>query len=200
MGVIIGVMIESIIVPIPSPLVLMTAGFILIEPGLALSSALFKILFIITIPAAIAATIGNYVVYGIANYGGKPLIQRFSKFLGFSWDEIRKVKRKFGSRENFSLFWLRAIPIVPLSVVSAGAGVLKMDWKKFGIYSFLGLLPRNFILAFVGWKMREVYLAIADQIENIETLVTITILGLIITVLVLNKFKVINKIQKWVLK
>lgn len=200
LGVIIGVLIEAIIVPIPSPLVMMTAGFALIEPGLALSSALVKILFVITIPASIAGVLANYVIYGVTYFGGRAVIDRYKRFLGFSYRDVIKVRKKFGKREGLSIFVLRAIPIVPISVVSAGAGVLKTDWKKFGLFSFLGLLPRNFVLAFIGWKLSEVYVAIANYIDNIETLVTLTIVGVVLLVFVSYKFKLIDRLQGWALK
>ncbi len=202
LGVVIGVLLESIIAPIPSPLVMMTAGFVLIEPHLALSAALFKIFFVITIPASIAGVVGNYFVYGVAYYGGKPLVKKFKRFLGFSWHDVVRIQKKFEihHREDVSLFFLRALPIVPLSIVSAGAGFLEMDWRKFGVFSFLGMIPRNFVLAFVGWKLSEVYIAIADYINNIETMLTITILGLVLFIIVFHKFKIINKIESWVLK
>ena len=202
LGVVIGVLIEAIIAPIPSPIVLMTAGFVLIEPGLALNTALLKILFVITIPASIAGVVGNYFVYGIAYFGGKPLVKKFRKFLGFSWRDVVRIQKMFElhHREDVSLFFLRALPIVPLSLVSAGAGFLEMDWRKFGVFSFLGMIPRNFVLAFIGWKLGEVYVAIAGHIDNIETLVTITILGLVLLVVVFHKFKIINKIEELVLR
>ena len=202
LGVVIGVLIEAIIAPIPSPIVLMTAGFVLVEPGIVLSAALLKILLVITIPASIAGLVGNYVVYGVCYLGGKPVIEKFHKLLGFSWDDISKVRRKVGTgkKRNWSLILLRAIPIVPLSVVSAGAGVMKVDWKKFGVFSFIGLLPRNFVLAFIGWKLSEIYVNIADRVDNIETMVTLTIVGVILLIIIVHKFKILDKIEERALK
>lgn len=178
----------------------MTAGFVLVEPGIALGEALFQIFFMITIPASIAQCIGNYFIYAIAYRGGKPVIKKFRKFIGFSWSDIKKVKKRFKKREGLSLVLMRALPIIPLSIISAGAGVLKIDWKRFGIYSFIGLIPRNFFLAFVGWKLSEVYLTIAHQIDSLETLVTITIICVIVLFIVIRKFRVIEKIEERVLK
>ena len=202
LGVVIGVLLEAIIAPIPSPIVMMTAGFVLIEPHLALSAALFKIFFVITIPASIAGVVGNYFVYGITYYGGKPLIKKFKRFLGFSWRDVVRIQKKFKihHREDVSLFFLRALPIIPLSLVSAGAGFLEMDWRKFGVFSFLGMIPRNFVLAFVGWKLSEVYIAIADYINNVETMLTITTILGVVLVVVFHKFKIINRIEGRILK
>ncbi len=199
-GVVFGVMVESILAPIPSPLIIMTAGLVLIDPELVLTAGLWKILWMVTIPASIGQTIGNYVIYGIGSYGGKPLIKKYQRWLGFSWRDVIKVKKKLDKNQRWSLFVLRAIPIMPLSIISGCAGLVKIDWKKFGLFSFLGLLPRNFILAFIGWKLSGVYLKIAERIDSIESLLTLTIAGIIIAFILVKHFKVIDKIERLMLK
>ncbi|MGH7833346.1 MAG: hypothetical protein ACREQK_06860, partial [Candidatus Binatia bacterium] len=68
-----GVIIESVIVPIPSPLVIMGAGFVLIDPSISVQAAFFQILLLIVLPGSIASTLGAYIGYGIGYWGGKPL-------------------------------------------------------------------------------------------------------------------------------
>ena len=201
-GVFIGVLIEAIIAPIPSPIIIMFAGFAMIEPGMALLPALLKILLIITIPACIAGLIGNYVVYAVCYHGGKPVVDRFHKFLGFSWDDILNIKKKVGGRhhQNISLVVLRAIPIMPLSLVSAASGVLKINWRRFGFYSFIGMVARNMVLAFLGWKMGEIYFSIANKIDNMESFVTYSIIALVLLVIAAHKLKVAERIERWVTK
>ncbi|MBW2970643.1 VTT domain-containing protein [Candidatus Woesearchaeota archaeon] len=180
----------------------MTAGFVLVPPEMSLAPALWKILWEITLPASLAALIGNYLLYAIGYFGGKPLIERFSKLLGFEWDDIKKIKKKFGTkkRQGVSIFIMRTLPIMPLSLVSGAAGVFKIDWKRYGIFSFLGLLPRNFLLAFVGWKLSSAYMAIANHIDNLESLITYTILIGIVLIIVVHKIKLIQKIENMVTK
>jgi len=74
LSVFIGVMIEQIIVPIPSPIIIMGAGAILILPGLSIGKALIDILWIIVLPGTIASTLGSYIGYMISFYGGKALV------------------------------------------------------------------------------------------------------------------------------
>jgi membrane protein DedA with SNARE-associated domain len=201
-GVFIGVIIESIIVPIPSPVIVMFAGFVMIEPSLALLPAIAKIFLVITIPASIAGLIGNYVVYWVAYIGGKPLVEKFEKYLGFSWKDVISIRKKFriAKSETISLIILRAIPIMPLSLVSGAAGVIKLDWKKYGIASFIGMLIRNTILAFLGWKIGEVYFTIAEKIDHLESFMTLTIIGLAVIIFLAYRFKLIEKLEKWVTK
>ncbi|GAI50659.1 unnamed protein product, partial [marine sediment metagenome] len=109
LAVILGVVIETVIVPIPSPVILMAAGFILVEGAIA--NALLLCLWIALV-AGLAQTIGSYLLYGLAYWGGKPLIDKYEKFHGVSWDEITEFKKKFrkGRKEFITLFLLRALP------------------------------------------------------------------------------------------
>lgn len=198
LGLVIGVLIEGIIAPIPSPLVLMTAGFVLgeIYPAMTLGTALLKILLMITIPASIASLVGAYFVYGIAYFGGKPVLKRFGKWLGVEWEDILKLRKKLNSRQNVLIVVLRALPIMPLSPVSAAAGFLKMEWKRYGFFTLIGAIPRCFILAFFGWQFNTIYIQLAQRIEGVENLLTYLIILLVIVYILLKKFRVIDKMRE----
>lgn len=200
LAVILGVVIETIIVPIPSPLILMTAGYVLI-PHSSLLVIAWTALWI-SVVAGIAQTIGSYMLYFIGYYGGKPLITKFEKFHGVSWEEIQKFQKKFSKRrkEEITLFWLRALPIMPLSVISGVVGVMKMDFKKYTIATFLGVIPRNFVLALSGFVFSGFYETIAKYIDYGETLMTLIIVGLISVYIIGHKFGIFDNIRKNILK
>ncbi|MFH0874914.1 MAG: VTT domain-containing protein [archaeon] len=195
-AVILGVIIETIIVPIPSPLILMAAGFILITET-TLLGALFHAL-MIALVAGLAQTIGSYLIYWIAYWGGKPIIDKYEKFLGVSWSEILSFKKKFEKRkkEELSLFALRALPIMPLSVISGMAGAIKMDFKRFSIFTFLGTIPRNMFLAVLGWYLKDTYEKMALYIDKAETVMTVLIVFLVIAYIVAKKTGMIDKIRE----
>jgi membrane protein DedA with SNARE-associated domain len=176
-SVFIGVMIEQIIVPIPSPLIIMGAGAILIPPGLPISSAFLKILWIIVLPGAIASTVGSYIGYLISYYGGKALVIRLERFLDVNWKEIENLERRFqGKKEALSIFFSRAIPVFPISLVSIFAGLLRVPIKSFTLYTFLGSIFRCFFLGFVGWWIGATYEKVATRLDSVETIVSILML------------------------
>lgn len=199
-AVVLGVVIETIIVPLPSPLIVMTAGFILIKQG-----SIFSIIFSalkISIIAGLAQTIGSYLLYYIGFFGGKPIIQKYKKWHGVSWNDIKKFQLKFAKKrkEEVTLFFLRALPIMPLSVVSGVAGIMKIDIKKYTISTFLGVIPRNFVLALCGFFFSGFYEIIAKKIDNAETLMTIIIILLIGIYMVGQKTGMFDKLRKNILK
>lgn len=179
-----GVIIESIIVPIPSPLIIMGAGALLIEPGLSKGGAFLPIMTRIVLPGAVASTLGAYFAYGITYYGGKPVIDRFGGLLGFDWDDILAMEKRLAGRVAAMIFLLRAAPIVPLSLISAAAGVLRLPVWQFTLWTFLGSLPRCLLLGYLGYLTRDTYEGLAKSINRLESLVSAGIvLGVVAVVL-----------------
>ena len=177
LSVFIGVIIEQVIVPIPSPLIIMGAGAVLILPGLSIPNALLQILWIIVLPGTIASTLGSYIGYTISYYGGKALVVRFQRFLGVDWNEIESLEKRFrGKKEALSIFLSRAIPVIPISLVSIFAGLLRIPIKPFTIYTFLGSIFRCFFLSFFGWWIGATYEKAAVHLDSIETIVSILML------------------------
>lgn len=171
-AVFIGVIIESVIVPIPSPLIIMGAGVLIIQPGLTAVQAFGPIVGKIVLPGAVASTLGAYFAYGIAYWGGAPMIERFKGFLGFDWDDIRAMEKRLEGRAGPMIFLLRALPIVPLSLVSAVAGVLRLPAGPFAGWTFAGSLPRCLLLGYLGYFTRDTYEGLAHGLNKVETLVS----------------------------
>jgi len=176
-----GVIIESVIVPIPSPLIIMGAGFVLIDPDLSFLHALAPILLQIVLPGAVASTLGAYIGYGIGYWGGKPMIDRWEKFLGFSWRDVEALEHRFrGGRVKASIFLLRALPIFPLSVISAAAGLLRLPLGQFTRWTFYGAVPRCLFLGYLGWGLGETYQSIARGIDRAESIFSaLLVLGIL---------------------
>ena len=172
-SVFVGVIVESVIVPIPSPLIIMGAGFVLISPDLSFVQAFLPIILQIVLPGAIASTLGAYIGYAIGYYGGKPLVDRWERFLGFSWSDVEALERRFQSGQvNITIFFLRALPIFPLSVISAAAGLLRLPINQFSLWTFYGTVPRCLLLAYLGWGLGETYQSIARGIDKAEGIVS----------------------------
>jgi membrane protein DedA with SNARE-associated domain len=180
-SVFIGVIIESVIVPIPSPLVIMGAGFILISPDVNATGAFLPILLKIVVPGSVASTLGAYIGYGIGFVGGKPVVDRWRGFLGFGWDEVKALERRFDRGQiNLLIFCLRALPIFPLSLISAAAGLIRLPLHAFSLWTFYGTIPRCLFLGYLGWWMGETYHSAAYGIDRAEAVVSVVLIGAIL--------------------
>jgi membrane protein DedA with SNARE-associated domain len=194
-SVFVGVIIESVIVPIPSPLIIMGAGFILIRPDLGVTEALPPILRDIVLPGSIASTLGAYIGYAIGYAGGKPLVERYKGFLGFEWEDIEAMERRFRAGHiNATIFFLRALPVFPLSVISAAAGLLRLPLGRFGIWTFAGAIPRCLLLAYLGWWVGETYHQAAESIDRLETIVSAALILATVAFIVWLRFRVRSRI------
>ena len=178
LSVFIGVLIEQIIVPIPSPLIIMGAGAVLIDSQAGLLQAFFDIGRVIVLPGSLASTLGAFIGYGVGYWGGRPVIERFSKFLGFGWLEVEAMDRRL-KKGNVALaiFMLRALPVVPLSLISGAVGVIRWPVAPFALWTFLGSVPRCFVLGYLGWLLRDAYEAFARRLDFLETLLSVGLVG-----------------------
>ena len=194
-SVFVGVIIESVIVPIPSPLIIMGAGFVLISGDLGFFEALAPVVLQIVLPGSIASTLGAYIGYGIGYLGGKPMIDRWQRFLGFSWDDVMAMEKRFkSSGVKASIFFLRALPVFPLSVISAAAGLLRLPLKQFSLWTFYGTIPRCLLLAYLGWGLGETYQSIAKGIDRAESIVSGFLIILILAAIIWLRARVRGKI------
>jgi len=177
LSVFVGVMIEQIIVPIPSPLIVMGAGALLISPTLSIPAAFAQILWVIVLPGSIASTLGSYIGYLISFHGGRALVLRLQRFLDVDWDELGRLERRFqGKKEALSIFLSRAIPVFPLSLVSVFAGLLRIPLRPYTFYTFWGSVFRCLFLGFFGWWVGATYEKAATHLDSLETAISVLML------------------------
>ncbi|MBL0058720.1 MAG: VTT domain-containing protein [Elusimicrobia bacterium] len=177
-SVFIGVLIEQIIIPIPSPAIIMGAGFILIPGETSWADAIAIASLQIVLPGVIASILGAIGIYYLGRYGGKVFVDRFEKFIGFSWTDVESIGSHFTRRgEEISLFLLRAVPIVPLSLISVASGVLELPIGLFVVWSALGTIVRCYLLAILGWQMGGKALELAQGVNRFESLISVLMAG-----------------------
>jgi len=137
-GVLIGMILESSVIPIPSEAVLITAGLAGIDP---LSIAVF---------GGIGSTIGACIGYLVGKHGGRPLVYRYGRYLMLNESRLLGAERWFNRWGDWTVLLSRLIPFVPYKVFSITAGILKMKWMSFVFFTFLGSVPRCFLLGWIG--------------------------------------------------
>lgn len=170
LGVFLATLLEEVVAPIPSPLVPLTAGFFLLPAGAGILETIWRALFIIAFPVALGITIGSTAVYGIGYWGGKPVIEKSKRWLGLSWEDMEKTKRKLtrGRGDEIALFILRVLPIVPGAAISGFCGIVRYPLKTFAAVTFLGALVRALALSVAGWYAGAVYTMYIATISKIE--------------------------------
>lgn len=161
----IGALIEEIIAPIPSPIVMTLAGSMAAANN---STLLYLILLAFT--GSVGKTIGAYVIYYLSDKAEDIIISKFGKFIGVSQKDVETISKKLntGKRDDLVLFLLRAIPIVPTAPVSVVCGLIKIKLKTYLWTTFLGTLVRNVIYLYLGFTSLNAVENINSEIDNLE--------------------------------
>lgn len=170
LGIFFATIIEEVIAPIPSPLVALAGGFFLLPSTLSWGEAIIMVIPLVAIPVAVGLTLGSTAVYFVGYFGGKPIIDRWGKWLGTSWTEIKKAEEKLTSRKSdeLLLFGLRLLPLAPGVALSAFCGIIRYRLVTFIVTTFLGSMIRAAMLALIGWQVGEVYYTYAEALSNVE--------------------------------
>ena len=179
LGVALWVAIESVIIPIPSELVLPFAGFLVgqgtaIEP---LTGQPWNVV-LVTLFGTVGATLGALVAYAIGMYGGRPFIERWGRYLGITPDDLDRADDFFARHGNAAAFFGRMVPIIR-SLVSFAAGIAHMPLGRFVVFTFLGSLPWTLLLVVSGVVMGANWVEIGGILKRFEYLV-LAILAVIV--------------------
>lgn len=176
-GIFLGVMLETLVTLIPSPLVPMVAGFFLIPRGSDLGSVLSYSASVIGFIGGSAATLGALLHYFIGFYGGRAILERYGKYLGVEEDEIEEFSSRLSSKNNmFYLFLMRFLPVFPLSVVSLGSGLLGIRLLPYSLVTFAGCFLRYTTLGVLGFFVGEAYEEASHWIDSVENLLIILLI------------------------
>ncbi|HEY0632467.1 MAG TPA: DedA family protein [Thermoleophilaceae bacterium] len=137
---------ESACIPIPSEATMLFAGFNL-SP--ASPHHVSYTLFTVTLVGVIANVIGSWIAYAIGYYGRIELLEKHGRKLHISKKNIEQSERWFERHGEATVFFARMIPVVR-TFISLPAGVARMPFWRFTLFTFLGCVPWVFALAFIG--------------------------------------------------
>ena len=127
-------------------------GLAIAAPLLFLNSAVtplfyMQLLVFVSLPFALGNTISSLLVYWLAYAGGKPAIDKWGRFLRFSWDDVESVKKKLhGSWYDDGIFLiLRSIPFLTSLPINIAAGIVRMRLINYIVITFLGTVIKMMI-------------------------------------------------------
>ena len=189
LGVALWVAIESVIVPIPSELVLPFAGF-LVGEGTAIEPLTGSpwSLWLTVLAGTLGATVGALIAYAIGAWGGRPVLERWGKWIGITADDLDKADGFFAKHGEAASFFGRMIPVIR-SLVSFAAGVAHMPLLKFTVFTFLGSLPWTALLVFAGVQLGANWETVGGFLKSIEYLV---LAGLVAIALAWTWFRILK--------
>lgn len=149
-GVVFLMAIETVAVPLPSELVMLLAGWLLIQDkeGSAWLVPLAGLY------GALGSLLGSLVLYWASMHGGRRLLLRYGKYVLISRDELDKAEIWFEKYGEWAVFIGRLLPVVR-SFISIPAGLARMNLWRFSLYTFAGSFPWSLGLAYAGFQLGE---------------------------------------------
>ena len=165
---------ESACVPIPSEVTMLFAGALVSAPFLAPEHQLDLVA--VAVIGAGANLVGSWLAYWAGYAGGRPLVDRWGRYLLLRPHEIDRAHAWFDRYGQEAVFFGRLLPVVR-TFISLPAGVARMNVWKFSLYTVLGCLPWTFGLAFLGYKLGERW----DEVERFLRPVSWLVAALVVT-------------------
>ena len=144
--------IESAAIPLPSELIMPLAGWKLIED----KGRGWDFILLAGVFGAIGNVLGSWVAYWVGAWGGRPFALKFGKYILVSKHDLDLADRFFERWGNWAVFFSRMLPVVR-TFISVPAGIVRMPFWQFTIYTFFGALPWCIGLTYGGYKLGENY-------------------------------------------
>ncbi len=145
-GVVLLMAIESACIPLPSEIIMPFAGYLVYTGQFTLQGA--------AIAGALGCVAGSIPAYYLGKYGGRPVIERWGKYVLLSRKELDVADRLFHRHGHWVVFGARLLPVIR-TFIAFPAGVARMPMGKFIFYTLLGSYPWCLGLAWVGAKLGE---------------------------------------------
>lgn len=138
--------IESACIPLPSEIIMPFAGYLAYLGHMNL--------YLAATAGAVGCNAGSVVAYWIGAKGGRPLVERYGKWVLMSHHDLDRMTDFFNRYGAITVLLARLLPVVR-TFIAFPAGIARMSQARFHIYTFVGSWPWCFVLAYVGMKLGE---------------------------------------------
>jgi len=159
--------IESANIPLPSEVIMPFAGFLISRGEMNL--------FLAGLSGAVGCLVGSLLSYAIGLWGGRPLIEKYGKYIFISHHDLDSADRWFKKFGDEAIFFARILPVIR-TYISFPAGIAKMDLKKFSLYTFAGSFIWCLALAYIGFKLGDHWESLKKYFHGLDWVILILII------------------------
>jgi membrane protein DedA with SNARE-associated domain len=155
---------ESACIPIPSEATMLFSGFNL-SPQ-ATHHADYT-LFTLVLTGVVANVVGSWIAYAVGYYGRIEFLEKHGRKIHVKPKDIERADRWFEKHGESTVFFARMLPIVR-TFISLPAGVARMPFWRFTLFTFLGCVPWVFALAFIGKQAGDNWTKWKDSLHYVD--------------------------------
>ena len=171
LGMFLGMVLEAIIIAIPSELILATGG-ILASKGIFTFWKAF-------LTGLLGSVFCAIVIYFMGYFGGKPFVKKYGKYFFMKEEDIEKSDSWFNKYGLLSALIGRNFPIIR-TLISLPIGIMRLSFFKFLIYTTIGSIPWTLAFVYVGYSLGENWIILSTYVGYLKTPIRIVIIVLII--------------------
>jgi len=166
-----GMFLESACIPVPSEVVMPFSGFASSRGILSFWAVVFT--------GTMGQILGSITTYQLGKSGGRHLLERYGKYLLVSKRDIKKADDWFEKYGELTVLFTRMMPVIR-TFISLPAGISRMSFGKFVVYSTIGIIPWTLILTYIGVKMGENWEKIRDVFHGLDLIIAVALAALVL--------------------
>ena len=140
-GVFVLMLLESACIPVPSEATMLFAGFNVSDGEYSLFAA--------TAVGSLANLVGSWIAYGVGYFGRVDIIEKHGHKVLIKQHHLDWADRWFERYGDATVFFTRMLPIIR-TFISLPAGIARMPFWRFTVFTLLGCIPWVFMLTFIG--------------------------------------------------
>lgn len=161
---------SSMCIPIPSEVVLLFAGYLAFQGKLNMLGVIST--------SALGNLAGSIISYYIGLKGGRPLFLRYGRYVFVKEKELKWAENWFERFGHETVFFGRMVPVIR-AFISVPAGIAEMNFIKFNVYTFLGVLPWSIGLAYAGFFLGANWEQITKYFSTLSLIIMTILIGLV---------------------
>jgi len=165
-GVVMLMAIESACIPLPSEVIMPFSGYLVL-------TGRFKLVWV-AVAGALGCNVGSAIAYYVGTLGGRPLAEKYGRYLLVSQHDLDRADRWFARYGDGTVFFARLLPVVR-TFIALPAGIARMNFLRFNVYTFLGSLPWCLALAYAGVKLGERWTILRQYFHRFDTVIAVLI-------------------------
>lgn len=173
-------LIEGILTPIPSEIIIPFAGFLAAQGTFILP--------LVIIVGTIGSTLGSIGAYYIGFYLGRPFVLRYGKWFGIKDKHLGKAEDWFGKYGDVTILVSHSLPGTR-SFISFPAGIVKMRLRNFVVFTFFGALIWTSVLAVAGFYLGMHWESLIGAIGSLEIFIIVVFVVVLVVYLYLRHRK-----------
>lgn len=149
-------LLESALIPFPSEVTMLAGGFYAAEGSLDL--------FWVGFAGVMGNMVGSWIAYAIGRKTGRAVLDRYGRYVLIRSHDVDKAEVWWDKYGEAATFFSRLLPVIR-TFISLPAGIAKMPLGKFSIYTFLGVVPWTYGLAYLGLVLGENWERVLDYFD-----------------------------------